>query len=221
MLHKLLSYIIPVKIFKVKSKISKTIEIAWVNGELVMDSENTNYSYGSLQRILRRGLRHIGFDTVAKMNQVLVLGIGGGSVIKTLVNEIHFEGQITGVDIDAEVIQIANKFFELDKIQNLKIIIDDAFDFVLKAKDRYDLIIIDIFQDMNMPNFLFEQYFFNRLTLLLQSKGYILFNTMSLTEEHRLRNQNFIRELSMEQLKIISIPKVEIHNELIILENHA
>jgi hypothetical protein len=33
--------------------VSKSIEITWTNGELVLDSENTNYSYGSLQRILR------------------------------------------------------------------------------------------------------------------------------------------------------------------------
>jgi len=58
MLRKLLSYIIPIKIYKTKSTLSKTIEVTWANGELVLDSENTNYSYGSLQRILRKGLKH-------------------------------------------------------------------------------------------------------------------------------------------------------------------
>lgn len=39
MLRKLLSYIIPIKIYKTKSTLSKTIEVTWANGELVLDSE--------------------------------------------------------------------------------------------------------------------------------------------------------------------------------------
>jgi hypothetical protein len=57
--------------------VSKSIEITWTNGELVLDSK-TNYSYGSLQRILRLGLKSIGFDKIIKMNHVLILGVAGG-----------------------------------------------------------------------------------------------------------------------------------------------
>src|SRR6478609_6619589 len=218
MLRKILSYIIPIKIFKTKSTLSKTIEVTWANGELVIDSENTNYSYGSLQRILRKGLKHFGFEKIAKMDNALVLGVAGGSVIKTLVDEIHFEGQITGVDIDPEIIKIANEYFKLNEIKNLNIVIDDAFEFVLKTKDRYDLIIIDIFQDIFMPNFLFEKFFINRICFLLKSKGVVLFNTMCLTAGDNFRNQNFIKDFSDNNYKILSIPRIEMHNELIIIE---
>lgn len=218
MLRKLLSYIIPIKIFKTKSTLSKTIEVTWANGELVLDSENTNYSYGSLQRILRKGLKHFGFERIAKMDNALILGVAGGSVIKTLVDEIHFEGQITGVDIDPHIIKIANEYFKLNEIKNLNIIIDDAFEFVLKTKDRYDLIIIDIFQDTTMPNFLFETYFINRICFLLRSRGFILFNTMILNETQNIRNQKYVSEFYENQFKIKTIPRIEVHNELIVIE---
>jgi spermidine synthase len=218
MLRKLLSYIIPIKIFKTNSALSKTIEVTWANGELVLDSENTNYSYGSLQRILRRGLLHFGFEKIAKMEHILVLGVAGGSVIKTLVDEINYEGKITGVDIDSKIIEIANEYFQLDEIKNLNIVIDDAFEFVLKTKDRYDLIIIDIFQDTKMPNFLFEKFFIDRICFLLKSKGIVIFNTMCLTAGDNFRNQNFIRDFNNTNFKIESIPRVEVHNELIIIE---
>lgn len=218
MLQKFLSYIIPIKIFKTKSALSKTLEVTWANGELVLDSENTNYSYGSLQRILRKGLKHFGFEKIIKMQHILVLGVAGGSVIKTLVDEINYEGKITGVDIDSEIISIANKYFELDKIKNLDIVIDDAFEFVLKTKDKYDLIIIDIFQDTKMPNFLFEKFFINRICFLLNNRGVVLFNTMCLTAGDNFRNQNLIKDFNDGDYKIQSIPRVEIHNELIIIE---
>ena len=218
MFKKLFSYVLPINIHKQHSAISKNIEITWANGELVLDSKNTNYSYGSLQRILRIGLRSIGFDKILKMNHILVLGVAGGSVIKTLSEEIKFQNKITGVEIDPEIIKIANTYFHLDQIPNLEIIIDDAFEFVLKTKERYDLIIVDIFQDTTMPNFLFEEFFQNRICFLLKEKGIVLFNTMCLSEKENLRNKKYLENVNSALFIGRTIPRVEDHNELIILE---
>ena len=218
MIKKLFSYLIPIKIYQAKSAVSKSIEVTWANGELVLDSENTNYSYGSLQRILRIGLKNIGFEKIVAMDSILILGVAGGSVIKTLVDEIKFEGQITGVEIDPEIVKVANKYFKLDEIKNLKIIIGDAFEFVLKTKDKYDLIIVDIFQDTTMPRFLFETFFINRICHHLKNNGFVLFNTMILNENQNQRNKKYVSEFYQHQFKIKTIPRVEVHNELIVIE---
>lgn len=219
MFKKILSFIVPIKIYQTKSVYNRSIEVTWANGELVIDSLNTNYSYGSLQRILRKGLKHIGFERVSKMEQILVLGVAGGSVIRTLVDEINFKGKITGVEIDSDIIAVANKYFKLNEIPNLEITIDDAFEFVLKTKNKYDLIIIDIFQDTMMPNFLFEHFFTHRVCFLLKSKGLVLFNTMCIDENHNLRNKKYVAEFYENQFKIKTLPRIEAHNELIIIEN--
>ncbi|RVT72828.1 spermidine synthase [Flavobacterium sufflavum] len=218
MIKRLLSYFYPIKIYSQKSALSQSIEITWANGDLVMDSQNTNYSYGSLQRILKLGLKNIGFAKIKKMESILILGVAGGSVIKTLIDDIHFTGKITGVEIDAEIIKIANQYFKLDKIPQLNIVIDDAFEFVLKTKENYDLIIVDIFQDTKMPNFLFETFFIDRICFLLKNKGFILFNTMLLNKKENLRNYKLISEFKKENFTIKSIPRVEKHNELIVIE---
>jgi len=217
MLKKLLSYFIPINVFNQKSKISQTLEVTWTDGELVLDSKNTNYSYGSLQRILRKGLNFIGFKRIKTMNHILVLGVAGGSVIKTLVDEIHFEGKITGVEIDKAIIEIANEYFNLDKIGNLEI--NDAFEFVLKTKDKYDLIIIDVFQDTKMPSFLFESFFLERICHLLHSKGFILFNTMVLNEKQKQLNLEFLNAFDSNKYIVTKLHKVEELNELIIVES--
>lgn len=221
MIQKIFSYLIPIKVFKKKSARSKVIEVTWANGELVLDSENTNYSYGSLQRILRYGLRNIGYENVLKMDHILVLGVAGGSVIKTLVDEIEYKGKITGVEIDPDMIQIANQYFNLDKIQQLEIIIDDAFEFVLKTKEKYDLIIIDVFEDIKMPNFLFEGFFRDRVFTLLKDQGFVLFNTMILDEAHNVRNRKYISEINTKLFSSKMLPRIEVHNELIIIKKVA
>lgn len=213
MLAKFFSYFIPINVVKKNSSISSTLEVTWNNGELVLDSKNTNYSYGSLQRILRKGLKYIGYDRIRKFENVLILGVAGGSVIKTLVDEIKFKGKITGVEIDKDVVEIANKYFRLNEIKNFEIIIDDAFEFVLKTKDKYDLIIIDIFQDTKMPNFLFEDFFINRVNFLLNTEGFILFNTMVISQKDRIRNLDYKKKFD-GNYSLRMYPKVEEHNEL-------
>jgi spermidine synthase len=213
MFQKLISYFIPVTIYKKNSAVSNSIEVTWNNGELVLDSKNTNYSYGSLQRILRKGLKYIGFERIRNFKNIVVLGVAGGSVIKTLVDEIKFEGKIIGVEIDKEIITIANDYFKLDTIPNLEIIIDDAFEFVLKTRDKYDLIIIDIFQDTTIPNFLFEDFFINRINYLLKTNGFILFNTMVISNKDEERNIEYKTKFN-KNYSLRMYPKVETHNEL-------
>lgn len=221
MIRKFFSYIIPIKIFKKKSARSKMIEVTWANGELVLDTENTNYSYGSLQRILRYGLRNIGYDKILEMEHILLLGVAGGSVVKTLVDEIAYKEKITGVEIDPDMIQIANEYFNLNQIKQLEVVIDDAFEFVLKTKDKYDLIIIDIFEDTHMPNFLFEKFFVDRVCTILKDNGFVLFNTMILDEVHNVRNRKYVAEVNPKMFKAKMLPRIEVHNELIIINKVA
>ncbi|WP_395043231.1 spermidine synthase [Flavobacterium sp.] len=213
MFAKFFSYFIPINVITKNSSVSKSLEVTWNNGELVLDSKNTNYSYGSLQRILRKGLKYIGFERIKEFENILVLGVAGASVIKTLVDEIKFKGKITGVEIDSNIIEIANKYFKINEIKNLEIIIDDAFEYVLKTKTKYDLIIIDIFQDTKMPNFLFEDYFINRINFILNKNGFILFNTMIINEKDRIRNLDYKKKFD-DNYSLRMYPKVEEHNEL-------
>lgn len=214
----MLSFLIPINIYKQKSSVSNSLEVTWTNGELVLDSKNTNYSYGSLQRILRKGLKSIGFDTIQKMESILVLGVAGGSVIKTLTQEIQFKGKITGVEIDPEIIAIANTYFKLNEISNLTIRLEDAFEFVTKTNETFDLIIIDIFQDSTMPAFLFEAQFVSRSKELLNPKGFILFNTMLIQNSDSERNQAYRYQFDTAKFNTRTIPRVEQHNELIVVE---
>lgn len=219
MLKKLLSHFIPIKIHKQNSPLSNTLEVTWNKGELVLNSQNTNYSYGNLQRVLRKGLQSIGFERIQKMNKILVLGVAGGSVIKTLVEEIKFEGKIIGVEIDKKVIEIANKYYQLNEIPNTEIIIDDAFDFILKTNDAFNLIIIDVFQDIKMPGFLFENYFTERICTLLKPYSFILFNTIVLDENQKNLNQKYIKNFNPNLFIIDILRGFDSTNELILIES--
>ena len=90
MLKKLISYIFPIT-RKVESEYSGSLELTVFNGKKVLDTLNTNYSYGSLQRVLNYSMDQLELD---KTNNVLILGLGGGSVIQTLREEKKLTGKI-------------------------------------------------------------------------------------------------------------------------------
>lgn len=216
MIKKFFSYLFPISVHKQKSLVSKSINVVLFEGRLILDTPNTNYSYGSLQRILRFGLQKIGFANVQQMRHILVLGLAGGSVVKTLINEIGYNGKITAVDIDSEIVEIAKKYFNLDEINNLKIVVDDAQNFVQKTKSVYDLIIIDVFQDDVMPEFLFLPEFIEKALSLLTSNGKILFNTMKINKLQEQRNAFFVKHCQKTH-RVEIFPNVEGNNELIIV----
>ena len=215
-IKRLLSYFVPINIHQKKSKINNNLEITWNNGQLVLDSKNTNFSYGSLQKVLRKGLQEIGFEKIIDFKNILILGVAGGSVIKTLVDEIQFKGHITGVEIDPETIKLANTYFGLKSIQNLEIIIDDAQNFIEKTNQQFDLIIIDIFEDNVMPKFLFDEIFTNNILNCLTENGRIIFNTIVATNNQQVRNESYHALIKTKFKVVKKLSNIEGNNELFI-----
>ena len=218
MIKRLLSYILPVKIYEKHSEISQSLEVTWNNGKLVLDSKNTNYSYGSLQKVLRKGLVTIGFQKICEMQDILVLGVAGGSVIKTLVDDVKYKNNITGVEIDKAVVELSNLYFGLNQIENYTAILADAKEYVSNTSKKYDLLIIDIFEDSEMPDFLFRKKFVDSCKQILNKKGFILFNTMILDEKKITRNNLFLQQFKTNEYYCKTFSKVEHFNQLILIE---
>jgi spermidine synthase len=101
----------------------------------------------------------------------------------------------------------------------LEIIIDDAFEFVLKTNNKYDLIVIDVFQDTKMPNFLFETFFIERICVLLNPNGFILFNTMILNEKQKQINLDYIKNFDVNKYNSRKPHLIDETNELILIES--
>jgi len=217
MFKKILSHFYPITIYKETSTISKSIEVTLYNGKMLLNTENTNYSFGSLQSILKTGLLDIGKTEISRMESILILGVAGGSVIQTLVSDFSFSKKITGVELDQEIIHIANSYFNLDKIPNFKCVIADAEKFVQSDTNRYDLIIIDIFKDTEMPEFLFQDSFISNSKQLLNKNGYILFNTMHLNRNSKNTIDKYLLHFDSNSYNKKVLKNVERYNDVIII----
>ncbi|WP_024772369.1 methyltransferase domain-containing protein [Aquimarina macrocephali] len=194
-MKRLLSYLWPFT-KEVPSKINGTLELTWMNGKKVLDSQNANYSYGSLQKLLSYGLSQIDIST---NSEILLLGLGGGSIIETLRNTFDHQGKITAVEIDEIIIEIAKNEFNITGNHNLEINCEDAFLYVDHCVSQFEIIIIDIFIDNQVPEKFYESQFWKNLITLLKPDGQIVFNA----------GINLKENIKIESLKSIVKPDIE------------
>lgn len=171
-MKKILSYIIPV-IHKEKSDISGSLEVIWYKGKKQLGSQGINYSFGNLQKVLAQGLSQMNFD---KSRETLLLGLGGGSVIYSLREDFDYHNKITAVELDPKAIKLAQTEFGIESGPNLLIEQADAFDYVPICLQKFGLIIIDIFINIEVPEKFFSTRFWDALITLLHSNGVVLFN---------------------------------------------
>lgn len=211
---KLLSYIHPIT-KTVISTFSGPLEITTKNGKKHLNTKNANYSYGALQLILKFGLDKI---DLKKVNSVLLLGLGGGSVIQTLRDDFNYKKQITAVDIDPVIIDIAITEFGLENNSALKIICQDAHQYVNQNTQQFDLIIVDLFIDITVPKQFLELSFWEDVIKLKSSNGVILFNG-SLEKEKSQNLKKVIVFLKSKVYKVEVYDKINRVNTLVITQS--
>jgi predicted membrane-bound spermidine synthase len=206
---RLLSYIYPIT-KKVASEYNDILEITWYNGEKHLNSKNANYSYGSLQKILKIGLQKL---DLKNYNEILVLGLGGGSVIETLREDFNYQKNITALEIDPVIIQIAEEEFNIRESENLKIICVDALTYMQQNKKQFDLIILDLYIDIHVPSSFLKISFWQ--TILKASKQSILFNA-SLEANTNDKISTIISLLKENKYHVEKLEKVNQTNTLVI-----
>ena len=212
-MKRLFSYLLPLRLKSYSSKINGELDINLVNGKKTLDTTKSNYSYGSLQKILQLGLSSIGFNNGIK--RILVLGMGGGSIIETIRKDFKSDAFIELVDIDSDIISIAKTEFGINKFGNINIVNADASDYLNNCTEAFDLIIVDIFIINIVPLQFTESDFINQLICHLSSNGTIIYNTMRETMTSNVLNQmkNVFKNAG---LKVNVMERVVLSNDLII-----
>lgn len=214
-LKKYLSYLSVIADRKYTSIYNGTLEINWINGKKVLDTENTNYSYGNLSLVLSQALKHTTTPFLAKDKHILILGMGGGDVIKQLRDNYKSKANITAIEIDPVIIEIAINEFGIVPNNSLSIIKEDAELFVKYTNQTFDLIIIDLFNDAEVPPFLFQKNFIESINRISNNNSTTIFNTFILNDAQEKRNTKFSTLLEA-YFSLKTFKKIYGHNHLII-----
>lgn len=184
-----------------------------LSGRISLRCGGVVQSGGLVEELWQKGVKEISKfrQNKGKINKCLILGLGGGTLVKLLSKE--FPGcEITGVEIDSFILQAGKKYFGLKEIRDLEIIVDDAFAVLSSPKynihnSKYDLIVVDLYKGQEFPLDAEKEIFFKELLNTLNKDGIIVFNRLNYSFRHREKTAAFKEkvERSFKRSKTASV----------------
>jgi len=112
-----------------------------------------------------------------KIQRVLVIGLGGGTIPKRFVRD--YPGvKVDAVEIDGDVVQIAKRHFYVEEGPQLAVHKADGRMFLRRSKEKWDLIVLDAYYADSVPFFLTTREFFRIVRDHLSPDGVVVNNVI-------------------------------------------
>ncbi|HUC38870.1 MAG TPA: fused MFS/spermidine synthase [Candidatus Acidoferrum sp.] len=125
-----------------------------------------------------------------KHSDVLMLGLGGGTVPYQMNCVFGKNAKIDAVELDKNMVRAIDAF--LPKKLDAKIIVGDAYSYMRNCRKKYDVIILDIFKKMEVPAEFLTSEFIGMVYNALKSDGVLGMNYISnqlIMKEHLLKSK--------------------------------
>lgn len=181
-------------IMTASSSFHSYLEVAEEEGKTVLNTANGNYSFGNLHTVFEDVFKRVQIQQYP-IHNILLLGLGGGSVIQLLRDSHGIEAPIKAIEIDPMVVNMAMEWFGLGQYQNVSVEITDAATYILTASAKYDLIVADIYIDLEIPNTCQNPAFLNQITALLNREGMLIYNKVVTCKRHRKEFSSIMKTL--------------------------
>ena len=200
------SYFHDISIEKSGSPYNPYLEVLLVQGRHQLVTKDAVYSFDDKYINFYKAFKKINWKD-NNIEKVLVLGLGLGSVILMLEKKFGLKLDYTAIEIDSAICQLAQKYTLSDLDSFVEVICTDAMSFLEITEEKYDFIIMDIFQSALIPPKFQSDEFLKLLGSRLNNKGLLLFNRMNITERDDRENNTFRNRFNnvypdMHELKI-------------------
>lgn len=173
-----LSYVIEFDQESQKSEHSEYLKVSYYKGRYLLEAPDAVYSFEDLYINFRDAFRAIPLEQM-QLNSVLLLGLGMGSIPLLLEKYFDQKAHYTAVEIDEVVLDFANRYGPIAELDSpIDLYCADAAAFVEQCEQKFDLIIVDIFINDQVPK-VFEQIaFLEQAQELLNPKGLLMYNRL-------------------------------------------
>ena len=187
---KYLSYLFEFHIESAPSEINPHLYVSLSRGRYQLSTANAIYSFEDLYDNYLLSFQKIKLPEGDK--SVLLLGFGLGSIPFMLEKVFKQRYQYTAVEIDENILYLANKYTLPKLASPITLLPADAFAFVHYCHDKFDLICMDVFLDDKIPPKFETEAFLVQLKNLLNPNGILLFNKLTATKEDRREVRLFL-----------------------------
>ncbi len=112
-------------------------------------------------------------------DNILIIGLGGGSLVKFVYHRMP-QTKITAIELNQQVITVAQKYFELPKEdERFEVILADGGTYIANNPRGADIVIVDAFDDDCQIPSLCSEDFYNQTRQMLNKDGILIVNLLS------------------------------------------
>lgn len=190
------------------SKINGEVKVIKLFGTYRVVAGGYTQSGGLVHAIWKTVLKEIKRKNQFKKPNILILGFGAGSAA-LIAHNLWPEAQITGIELDPVIIKFANNYFRVDTIPKLKIINEDAIEWVIdkekNKKEKFDIILVDLYIGGEPPAGSIQPPFIKAVSNLLENNGIALFNRL-IKDDKKREEEAFTNKLSKVFNNVKKVP---------------
>ncbi len=121
------------------------------------------------------GYLHLPIAIRPEASRTLILGLGGGSVVKRMWRD-YPQMHVDVVEIDSGVVDVARTYFALPEDERICVYVSDGRNFLASVTTLYDIVIVDAFDDDRMPRDLTTEEFLRDVRDHLEPGGVLAYN---------------------------------------------
>lgn len=175
-----MSYLVPVRLRRKKGSENPLLELYYYRGRFQLATADALYSDGDQYRPMRIAYHYLG-DELGKVNSVLVLGTGLASAVQILEKK-GYNPEFTLVEYDMTVLSWAMALLptKADKVTPVHA---DAKDYMATNQQRFDLLILDVFNGRVVPPFVTSEEFLQQCRNSINEGGFFVFNYIIQNDE--------------------------------------
>ena len=184
------SYLQPMILEQTGTDLNPELTVRLDKGRLQLLSGNAIYSWDDLYRNFTIALTDPELAK-KKIDDVLVLGLGLGSVPYILEHVCGRDCRFVAVEYDEAVVDLAYKY-TVSRLRNpMEVIITDAELFVEICEEQFDLVIVDVFEDHKTPPQFQTTTFLRDCEYLMRPGALLLYNRLYSTQEDKDSSKDF------------------------------
>jgi predicted membrane-bound spermidine synthase len=186
-----LSYLTPLTLEVTSSPLNPELTVLVDRGRLQLLSGDAIYSWDDLYLNFAKAFEVL--EPAGRgYQEVLVLGLGLGSVPYLLEKKHQVTYYYTAVEWDEVVADLADRYTFSRLKSPVEMVVADASVFVEVCTERYDMVVVDLFQDSQTPEEFETTEFLEACVGLLRPGGLLLLNRLSKTNKDQVLAERYL-----------------------------
>jgi spermidine synthase len=190
--NKYLSYLYDILLEEKSSLFNPVLKLYLSQGQFKLITKGAVYSYGNLYYNFRESFQKLDISK-REIKNVLILGLGTGSIIQLLGQKFKLNTSYDIVEIDPVVVELFEKYKNEIGTSSCKIHVTDALDYMKSNQAKYDLVCMDIFCDNTVPEIFETEEFLMNLKNAISTQSVLIYNRLAIDKRDQIKNETFFR----------------------------